>query len=636
MALAHAVAYPPSPCTPSPCALGRDRLATTRTGRLPIVDLQLTEEQTALRQMAADFVDREVVPHAAEWDRRESVDTDIVPRLGKLGLLGVTIGESYGGAGGDHLTYCLMLEELGRGDSSIRGIVSVSLGLVSKTIATFGTEEQKREWLPQLCSGQALGCFGLTEPDTGSDAAALRCRAERDGGDWVITGSKMFITNGTWAKVALVMARSGGPGPKGITAFLVPTDTEGFSAREIHGKLGLRGQATAELIMDGARVPDSCRLGDEGQGFTVAMSALAKGRMSLAAGCVGICAGCLRVSVEYAKTRQQFGRPIAGFQLVQDLIASMALDADAARLLVWRPAVRHRGVDGEAIRQRGVGAGRQRRGAGVRRLRLHRRVPGREVPARRAGDHGVRGHHPDPEAAHRAGADRRERLLMTAATFPVRAAVLRSLGGELAIEDVELYEPGPGQVRVRMAAVGVCHSDLSLANGTLRPPRLPVVLGHEGAGTVAAVGDGVTDLAVGDPVVLNWAPACRRCWFCQHGEPYLCAHAMDGAARVYGTLADGAALYPGLSSAAFATETVVGRAGCIPLPPDVPLEQAALLGCAVLTGVGAVLNAAGVRPGETVLVVGLGGVGLSAVQGALADAGRAVAGEHSAWVGVAS
>ncbi len=302
------------------------------------MDLRLSDEQTALRQLAADFIDREVVPYAAEWDRRESVDVGIVGRLGKLGLLGVTIDEANGGSGGDHLAYCLLLEELGRGDSSIRGIVSVSLGLVSKTIQTFGTDEQKREWLPRLCSGEALGCFGLTEPDTGSDAAALRTRADRDGGDWVLTGSKMFITNGTWAKVALVMARTGGPGPKGITAFLVPTDTPGFTAREIHGKLGLRGQATAELIMDGVRVPDSCRLGDEGQGFTVAMAALAKGRMSLAAGCVGICAGCLRVSVDYAKTRQQFGKPIASFQLVQDLLAEMALEADAARLLVWRVA----------------------------------------------------------------------------------------------------------------------------------------------------------------------------------------------------------------------------------------------------------------------------------------------------------
>lgn len=302
------------------------------------MDLQLTPEQAAVREMAADFVDREVVPNAAAWDRAESVDTSIVGRLGELGVLGVTIDERYGGSGGDHLSYCLVLEELARGDSSVRGIVSVSLGLVSKTIEKFGTPEQKQQWLPRLCSGQALGCFGLTEPDTGSDAASLRATAKRDGGDWVLDGTKMFITNGTWAKVALVMARSGGPGPKGVTAFLVPTDTPGFSATEIKGKLGLRGQATAALHLDGVRVPDSCRLGDEGQGFTVAMAALAKGRMSLAAGCVGICAGCLKASIEYAAQREQFGRPIAGFQLVQELIADMAVETDAARLLVWRVA----------------------------------------------------------------------------------------------------------------------------------------------------------------------------------------------------------------------------------------------------------------------------------------------------------
>lgn len=291
-----------------------------------------------MRQLAAEFVDREVVPYAAEWDRAESVDVGIVRRLGELGLLGVTIDEDYGGSGGDHVAYCLLLEELGRGDSSIRGIVSVSLGLVTKTIATFGTDEQRREWLPRLCSGEALGCFGLTEPDTGSDAASLRSTAKRDGDDWVLNGTKMFITNGTWARVALVMARTGGPGPKGITAFLVPTDTPGFEAREIRGKLGLRGQATASLHLDQVRIPDSCRLGDEGQGFTVAMSALDKGRMSLAAGCVGISAGCVKASVAYARERTQFGRPIAGFQLVQGLIADMAAEADAARLLVWRVA----------------------------------------------------------------------------------------------------------------------------------------------------------------------------------------------------------------------------------------------------------------------------------------------------------
>jgi len=160
----------------------------------------------------------------------------------------------------------------------------------------------------------------------------------RQGDDWVISGSKTFITNGTWADVALVFARSAGPGPKGITAFLVPTDSTGLVRREIRGKLGLRGQATAELSFDQVRVPDACRLGEEGKGFSIAMSALAKGRMSLAAGCVGIAEGCLRASVGYATERFQFGRPIAGFQLVQELLADMAVETDAARMLVWRVA----------------------------------------------------------------------------------------------------------------------------------------------------------------------------------------------------------------------------------------------------------------------------------------------------------
>jgi alkylation response protein AidB-like acyl-CoA dehydrogenase len=302
------------------------------------MDLALSEEQAALRDLAADFVDREVVPHAAEWDRAERVDLDIVGKLGKLGFLGITIDESYGGSGGDHLAYALMLEELGRGDSSVRGIVSVSLGLVAKTIAGYGTEEQKRRWLPALCAGDALGCFALTEPDTGSDAASLATRAVRDGEEWVLSGSKIFITNGTWANVALVFARTGQPGPKGVTAFLVPTDTPGFERREIHGKLGLRGQATAEIALDGVRVPEANRLGEEGKGFRIAMSALDKGRVSVAAGCVGFARGCVEHATRYATERQQFGRPIAGFQLVQELISEMAVETDAARLLVWRAA----------------------------------------------------------------------------------------------------------------------------------------------------------------------------------------------------------------------------------------------------------------------------------------------------------
>lgn len=174
------------------------------------MNLELSAEQSAVKALARDFTDREITPHAAAWDRAESVDRGIVKKLGALGFLGLTIEERYGGCGGDHLAYCLVTEELGRGDSSVRGIVSVSLGLVATSIARWGSEEQKQEWLPRLTSGQALGCFGLTEPGTGSDAARLTTRAERDGDTYVITGSKMFITNGTWADVVLLFARTGG------------------------------------------------------------------------------------------------------------------------------------------------------------------------------------------------------------------------------------------------------------------------------------------------------------------------------------------------------------------------------------------------------------------------------------------
>src|SRR5215204_2382501 len=281
--------------------------------------LALTEEQELLRATAADFVDREVVPHRARWDREELVDRAIVARLGELGFLGLTLAEEVGGTPVDHRSYCLVMEELGRGDSAIRGIVSVSLGLVGTSIARYGTDEQRKQWLPGIASGEVLACFGLTEPGTGSDAGNLTARARRDGDDWLLSGEKVFITNGTWAQVALVFARTGGPGPRGVTAFLVPTDSAGFEAREIKGKLGLRGQATASLHLDGVRVPDANRLGEEGQGFRLAMSALDKGRMSIAAGCVGIARGCLEAATEYAGQRVQFGKPIAAHQLVQEL-----------------------------------------------------------------------------------------------------------------------------------------------------------------------------------------------------------------------------------------------------------------------------------------------------------------------------
>ncbi|HET8593778.1 MAG TPA: acyl-CoA dehydrogenase family protein [Intrasporangium sp.] len=304
------------------------------------MDLSLTDEQRAFQSVAREFLDREVVPHRTEWDRRESVDTTIVPQLGKLGFFGLTFPEEYGGLGGDYVTYCLAMEELGRADSSIRGIVSVSAGLFGKSVLAAGTQEQKQEWLPRICSGEALGCFGLTEPDTGSDAGNLTTRARRDGSDYLISGQKIFITNGTWADVCLVFARTGGPGPgpKGVSAFLVPTDSPGFERREIKGKLGLRGQATAEIYLSDVRVPESARLGAEGEGFRIAMGTLDKGRVSVAAGCTGIVQGCLEEVVRYTTERRQFGRPIASFQLIQEIIAEISVDADAARLLTWRAA----------------------------------------------------------------------------------------------------------------------------------------------------------------------------------------------------------------------------------------------------------------------------------------------------------
>jgi butyryl-CoA dehydrogenase len=299
------------------------------------VDLALSAEQELIRETARQFVEREIVPHAREWDRDEEMDRGIVGRLAEIGYLGAALPEDYGGMGLDTVSYSLVTEELGRADSSVRGIVSVNVGLVGKTIARWGTEDQKREWLPRLASGETLGCYALTEPGAGSDPAGLATRAERDGDGWTISGSKIFITLGTWAGLALVFARTG----ERITCFLVPTDSDGFSSRPLKGKLGLRAQDTGELSLDGVRVPGDSVLGDEGDGMKVALSALDNGRISLAAGCVGIAQGCLDACLAYARERRQFGRPIASFQLVQELLAEIAVETDAARLLTWRAAL---------------------------------------------------------------------------------------------------------------------------------------------------------------------------------------------------------------------------------------------------------------------------------------------------------
>ncbi|MEA2439175.1 MAG: butyryl-CoA dehydrogenase [Thermoleophilaceae bacterium] len=302
-----------------------------------MIDFELTDEQRLIHETARDFTDREIVPVARENDRNEHFDTELVKKLGDMGYLGPIVSEEYGGRGLDYRTYALIVEEIGRGDSSARTVVSVQTSLVCSSIQRWGSEDQKHEWLPKLCSGEILGCFGLTEPDTGSDAANLRTRAEKTEDGWRITGQKQWISMGNYAKVALVFAQTD-PEKKhrGLAAFLVPTDSPGFSSSSIHGKLGLRASDTAELQFDGVEIDDAALLGEVGDGFKVAMSALDSGRYSVAAGCVGICQGCVNASVSYAKERKQFDRPIASFQLVQEMIADMTVDTQAARALVWR------------------------------------------------------------------------------------------------------------------------------------------------------------------------------------------------------------------------------------------------------------------------------------------------------------
>src|SRR3954465_7810215 len=302
------------------------------------MDFALTDEQQLIRQTPRDFCDAEIAPHAAEWDRTETIDRSIVGKLAEIGFLAAALPEEHGGMAVDMRSYALVVEELGRADSNVRGIVSVSNGLYGKSVARWGSDEQRARLLPPLAAGDALGCYALTEPGAGSDPGSLETRAERDGDGYVLRGQKVFITLGSWATWALVFARTGEPGPRGITCFVVPTSAEGFEARPIKGKLGLRAQDTAELHLDGVRVGADAVLGEVGGGFKVAMSALDHGRISLGAGCVGIAQGCLDAAVAYTTERRQFGRSVASFQLVQELLADIAVETEAARLLVWRAA----------------------------------------------------------------------------------------------------------------------------------------------------------------------------------------------------------------------------------------------------------------------------------------------------------
>ncbi|MCE3266312.1 MAG: mmgC15 [Solirubrobacterales bacterium] len=301
------------------------------------MDLELTDEQRLISESAREFADKEIVPRVRDNDRAERFDRELASKMGEVGYLGAPVSEDYGGRGLDYVGYALIVEQVGRADSAARTVVSVQTSLVCGSIEQWGTEPQKREWLPRLCSGEALGCFGLTEPDTGSDAANLRTRAKKSDGGWVLNGNKMWISLGNVAEVALIFAQTEPDKKhKGLACFLVPTASDGFSTQEIHGKLGLRSSDTAEISLDAVEVPDSAMLGEIGDGFKVAMSALDKGRYSVAAGCVGICDGCVEASVSYSKERKQFDVPIASFQLVQAMIADMIVKRDAARMLVFR------------------------------------------------------------------------------------------------------------------------------------------------------------------------------------------------------------------------------------------------------------------------------------------------------------
>lgn len=301
------------------------------------MDFELTGEQRLIKQTAAEFTDDVIAPVAARNSREHRFDTDLVAKIAAQGYLGAIVPQQYGGAGLDYVTYALICEEIGRGCSGMRTVISVQTSLVCSTILKWGSEEQKQRYLPKLCSGEWLGCFGLTEPGTGSGAGDQKTRAVKSGDGWVINGAKMWISLGNHAKLALIFAQTDPSlGHKGIACFLVETDQPGFQPQPIEGKMGLWASDTAVIALDDVHAGADSMLGGVGEGFKVAMSALDSGRYSVAAGCVGICQASLDESVRYAQERTQFDRPIAGFQLVQAMIADMVVRTQAARLLVFQ------------------------------------------------------------------------------------------------------------------------------------------------------------------------------------------------------------------------------------------------------------------------------------------------------------
>ncbi|PYM38306.1 MAG: acyl-CoA dehydrogenase [Candidatus Rokuibacteriota bacterium] len=303
------------------------------------MNLDPTPDQARIRAVAREFATAELGQKIAPWDERHEFPHAIVGRLGDQGFLGALVPPEYGGAGLDHVSYALIVEELCRGDASVGMTMWAHNSLCTGHILLFGSREQKETYLPRLASGQALGAWGLTEPGSGSDAAAMRTRAVRDEGEWVLTGTKAFITNASVGQVAVVMAITDPPKrQRGISAFILEKGTPGFTAGQRYRKLGLRASDTAELVLDGARVPAANLVGELHLGFVQAMQVLEGGRIAMAAMAVGIAQGALDAAVTYMKQRTAFGQTLAEFNGLQGMVAELATEIEAARLLTHRAA----------------------------------------------------------------------------------------------------------------------------------------------------------------------------------------------------------------------------------------------------------------------------------------------------------
>jgi len=304
------------------------------------VDFELSEHHTLLRSSLRQFFRERVAPRAKEWDEAERFPSELIPELAELGLLGIKIPEAYGGAGLDMSAYAIAVEEAARVDGSLALTIASHNGLGTGHILAFGTEAQKQKYLTRACTGEWLAAWALTDPSSGSDSAGMRTKAVRDGSDWIINGSKMFITQGSVGGFCVVLARTNfeTTAQRGITAFIVDTKTPGYSASKKLKKLGCRSSDTVELTFENLRVPDSERLGEVDQGFRDTMRILDSGRISIAAMALGLGRGALEMAVTYAKQREAFGKPIAEFQAIQWMLADAQTELDAAELLVRRAA----------------------------------------------------------------------------------------------------------------------------------------------------------------------------------------------------------------------------------------------------------------------------------------------------------